>query len=226
MASRWAAILSFLSWIASKFTASILASDSLNDQKGKLMKELYTSRLHLRPFSTNDAADFHRVIYSDPDVCHFFCGSTKTLDEVRERIAYRIFQLSAGDLGALAVVRSSDNALMGLVALQLYVASWIRWEDAPNELTNRVEVELSYALGRPFWRQGYAAEACRAVIDYAFTELGLARLAYAVDRQNAPSIALMRHLGFCLGTNLHPNVDSNGADSVVGVLVNPLGQAQ
>lgn len=141
---------------------------------------------------------------------------------MRERVAYRIFQLSESDLGFLAVVRSSDAAFLGLVALQFFVASWIVWEDAPNELTNRIEVELSYALGRDYWRQGYAAEACRAVVDYAFTDLRLPRLAYAVDGQNTPSVALMRHLGFRLGKNLH----SDGAGEVVGVLTNPLLQSQ
>lgn len=185
------------------------------------MKELITSRLHLRPFAPDDAIDLHRVVYADPDVCHFFCGSTKTLDEVRERIAYRIFQLSDSDLGFLAVVRRRDAALLGVVALQPYVASWITWQDAPDELTNRLEVELSYALGREYWRQGYAAEACAAVIDYAFSELRLPRIAYAVDGRNTPSIALMRHLGFHLGSNLH----ADDAGGVVGVLRNPLTHA-
>ena len=88
------------------------------------VKELTTARLHLRPFAVGDADELYRVVYSDPDVCHFFCGSTKTLDDVRERLAYRVFQLTDSDLGFLAVVRTSDAVLLGLVALQFYVASW------------------------------------------------------------------------------------------------------
>jgi len=115
------------------------------------------------------------------------------------------------------VVRKADAALIGLVALQFYLASWIRWEDAPAEPTARVEIELSYALGRDFWRQGYATEACRAVIDYAFSELRLPQIAYSVDGENAASIAVMRSLGFRLSANQHPE----HANDVVGVLRNP-----
>ena len=181
------------------------------------MKALETPRLHLRPVTPDDAGELHQAVYSDPEVCRFFCGQTRTLEEVRERMVYRSFQARDSALGFLAITRKSDAALIGLVALQFYLASWIRWEDAPDEPTARVEVELSYALGRPFWRQGYAVEACRAVIDYAWTDLRLARIAYSVDGENAASLALMRALGFRLGANRHPAHRSD----VVAVLRNP-----
>ena len=182
------------------------------------MKSLETERLLLRPFTIDDAEDLHRVVYSDPEVCHFFCGKTRPLEAVRERVAYRAFEAADSDWGFLGVVRKSDQALMGLIALQCCVTSYIRWEDAPEEPTNRVEIELSYALGRDYWRQGYATEAGRAMLAYAFNDLKLPRIAYAVDGKNEPSIALMRTLGFTLSKNHHPNYP----DSVVGVLVNPL----
>ena len=182
------------------------------------MKALETTRLHLRPLTVDDTAAVYQAVYSDPEVCRFFCGRTRTLEDVRERMVYRSFQARDSALGFLAITRKSDAALIGLVALQFYLASWIRWEDAPDEPTARVEVELSYALGRPFWRQGYAAEACRALIDYARTDLRLPRIAYSVDGENVGSIAVMRSLGFRLSANQHPEHRSD----VVGVLRNPI----
>jgi len=90
------------------------------------------------------------------------------------------------------------------------------WEDAPDSPYNNLEVELSYAFGRAYHRRGYAAEACRALIDYAFRELKIPRIAYGVDGDNVPSWSLMKSLGFRLGKNLHPD-ESN---EVVGILDN------
>jgi RimJ/RimL family protein N-acetyltransferase len=184
------------------------------------MRTLETERLLLRPFTLDNVAEIHRQVYSDPIVCEHYCGKTRALEETRQWIAYRIWQLKDSQLGFLAVERKADRELLGLVALQHYVASWIVWEDAPSLPFATLEVELTYALGRAHWKQGYATEACRALIDYAFRELRIPRLAYAVSGANPNSYNLMRRLGFRLGKNLHP--DAVGKDDVVGVLENTL----
>ena len=87
--------------------------------------------------------------------------------------------------GTLAVVKKAGNVLLGYVGLQLYVL--------PREPYTTPEVELYYKLGRDFWGQGYAKEACLATIAYAFTEMRLRRI--VTDRQNEPSIKLLQRLG-------------------------------
>ncbi len=180
------------------------------------MKTLETERLLLRPFTPEDEA-IHQAVFSDPEVCHFYCRDTKTIEEVREWLVYRQRQAAQEDMGFLAVVRRDDQALLGLVALQPYVNSWIVFEDSSASPHHSLEVELSYAFGRTYQRQGYAAEACRALIDYAFRELKLPRIAYGVDGDNVASWRLMKHLGFRLGKDPHP--DGNG---VTGVLENTM----
>jgi len=179
------------------------------------MHSFETSRLLLRRFTSADEA-IHEVVFSDPDVCRFYCGRTRTLEEVREWLVYRAWQGRDEDLGFWAVIRRDDERLLGLVALQAYVPHWIVWPDDPDASMNRLEVELSYALGRPFQREGYATEACGALVRHAFETLRIPRLAYGVDGANERSVALMRRLGFTLGRNLHPD----GAGDVTGVLVN------
>lgn len=179
------------------------------------MKPLETDRLLLRPFTPEDEA-IHQAVFSDPEVCHFYCRDTKTIEEVRVWLAYRQRQAAGEDFGFLAVVRRDDQVLLGLVALQPYVNSWIVFEDAPASPYHRLEVELSYAFGRAYQRQGYATEACRAVIAYAFRELKLPRIAYAVDGDNIASWSLMKRLGFRLGKDLHTD-DGTG---VIGILEN------
>jgi aminoglycoside 6'-N-acetyltransferase len=56
---------------------------------------------------------------------------------------------------------------------------------------------IGFSLDPRFWRQGYAAEAVRAVLAYYF-ELGIASVWASTDPQNEPSMALLRKLGFSL----------------------------
>jgi RimJ/RimL family protein N-acetyltransferase len=46
--------------------------------------------------------------------------------------------------------------------------------------------ELGYWIGVPFWGRGYATEAARAVVEYAFSEQGLNRV-FAVHFTNNPA---------------------------------------
>jgi [ribosomal protein S5]-alanine N-acetyltransferase len=179
------------------------------------LPRLETDRLLLRPFTRHDEA-IHRLIYADPVVARRFGGTTRTLEEVREWLIHRAWQAAEDDLGFWAVVRTADDNLLGLVALQPYVPWWIVWEHDPQARHHRLEVELSYALGRAYWGHGYATEAGRALIGYAFDRLRLPRIAYGVDGGNLRSVNLMRRLGFRLERNLHPD----GAGAVVGILDN------
>jgi RimJ/RimL family protein N-acetyltransferase len=63
--------------------------------------------------------------------------------------------------------------------------------------------ELGYWVGRPYQRNGYAEEAARAVLRFAFTELGEARVLVSALPDNAPSLHLIAKLGF-RSIGLHP----------------------
>jgi len=56
--------------------------------------------------------------------------------------------------------------------------------------------EIGYWLGVPFWGQGYATEAARAVIDYAFEEFGSAELRAGARVVNTASRRVLEKCGF------------------------------
>lgn len=58
------------------------------------------------------------------------------------------------------------------------------------------EVNLGYWIGRPFWGQGYATEAARALLSLART-LGHERLVASHFVDNPASGRVLRKLGFC-----------------------------
>jgi RimJ/RimL family protein N-acetyltransferase len=55
--------------------------------------------------------------------------------------------------------------------------------------------EIGYWIGVPYWNNGYATEAARAVIDYGFARLGLQRIFALYFKRNPASGRVMRKLG-------------------------------
>ncbi len=150
---------------------------------------LTTSRLLLRTLSMDDVDDAAQL-YAHPDVWEFDPGHEPSRTEIETMLQYRIWQQERNGFGALAVESRENGAFLGQCGLQTYV-----WEQLP---VSSVEMELFYKLGRPFWGHGYAAEACAAVLDFAFGQLKLPRIVSWTNRENARSTALMRRLGMDL----------------------------
>jgi RimJ/RimL family protein N-acetyltransferase len=170
------------------------------------MVPMNTNRLHIRPFELDDRVALYRTIFTDPDVCRFYCGKTKSRGEANEWLTYRVRQSEYG-YGWMAVVRQSDHILLGFVALQPYLAAVQLEVHTGTPPHMRFEVELSFAFGRAHWGQGYAYEACQALIEYAFKAVKLPRLVDRIDRRDARSIRLVERLGFRERTNYHPGWD-------------------
>ncbi len=82
------------------------------------------------------------------------------------------------------IFRDSDNRLIGacnITQVQQYPAN---------------SAHLGYWIGEDYSRQGYARAAVRAAIRYCFDNLGLHRINAAVQENNAPSVNLLKAVGF------------------------------
>src|SRR4051794_19100018 len=180
------------------------------------MDPIETQRLFLRHFEPRDVEDIYRAVYSDPEVCRYYCGETKDRSAMPEWIIYRSHQSRGNDFGLLAVELKSERRVIGLCGLQAYVADWLRLGSEADRLDHPLEVELTYAFERRSWGQGYATEACRALIDFAFSELKLRRLVTGCDPKNEPAMRLQTRLGMRLQRNMLQKFCD-----MVGVLDNP-----
>ena len=70
--------------------------------------------------------------------------------------------------------------------------------------------EMGWIFNRSFWRQGYAYESCRTVLDYAFQEL-LAHKVFAEAIDAEKSVGLMKKLGMRLeGIQRSQTKDNDG----------------
>ncbi len=60
----------------------------------------------------------------------------------------------------------------------------------------RGEAEVGYWIGRPYWGRGYASEAVRQIVAFAFEERGLRRLYAHVLAHNPASGRVLEKCGF------------------------------
>jgi ribosomal-protein-alanine N-acetyltransferase len=173
-----------------------------------------TEHLLLRPFRKDDLDDIYEQVYSDPIVCRYYCGSTRTKAKTRAWLHFRMTEAEYSDFYAWAVVLRGSGRVIGLVRLGPYVNTFDRQPENTDSPFNEVEVELSFAFGQRYWGLGYAIEACRVVIDYVFNDLRLPRLVGGVQAKNLRSARFHEKLGYRVAKGL---VD----EDLVAVLVNP-----
>jgi RimJ/RimL family protein N-acetyltransferase len=143
-----------------------------------------TARLRLRPLTTDDIPDL-LAYRGDPEVCRYLPFEPMTRDLLASRIA--------GDLGrseisgegqamTLGAERISDGRVIGDVVLFFHSA-------------RHAGGEIGYAFHPDVAGQGFAAEACTAVLDLAYEELGLHRMVANMHARNHASMRLAVRLG-------------------------------
>ena len=144
---------------------------------------LDTEHLRLRPLAAADVPALHAV-FGDAEVCRYWsrpalpdlAAAHALLDEITHGFATRtLFQWGIAE-------RTTDR-VVGTCTLAEISAEHRR-------------AALGYALGRPAWGHGYAAEALPALVRFAFGALDLRRLEADVDPRNARSIRALERLGF------------------------------
>jgi len=172
---------------------------------------LTTPRILLRPFSMDDVDEAYEVLEGHPDVWGIDPGYQRTREQRARRIQLYTLTNDEGGLGNLACIHRESGKLMGYAGLQYYLL--------PGHPYNTPEVDLFYKLGRDWWGQGYATEACTVMIDFAFNTLHLGRITNTVMAENSQSISLMQRLGF----DIQP-APPTWEGWLLGVLDNP-GQA-
>lgn len=146
---------------------------------------LVTERLLLRHFLEADLDAFH-AYRADPEVAKYQGWQTPYLREVAADFIADMKDAIPGEEGRWfqsAIQRRSDYTLLGDVAF------------CPLRGNPR-QAFLGFTLARPYWGQGYASEATRAVLDFLFGELDMHRIVAYCDVVNANSYHLLERLGF------------------------------
>jgi RimJ/RimL family protein N-acetyltransferase len=147
---------------------------------------LVTQRLRLRDWRDDDLPAF-RALNADPEVMRHLPGPLDAA--ASDALAARAREaLARQGWGSWAVELPGEVSFIGMVGLGhvRFVAPF-----APA-------IEVGWRLARTCWGRGYATEAARVVIDFAFTNLAVSELVSFTVPGNAASRRVMEKLGFRL----------------------------
>jgi RimJ/RimL family protein N-acetyltransferase len=183
------------------------------------MKVLETDRLVIRPFALNDAAEFRRLLNEAFGQDSYGPGETTRVLLEYNVIADKAHQaLHQTPYGDRAIVLKDDGILIGAVGFAPCLAPFGRLRSFGGTPHRTPQVGLFWALFPAYWGKGYATEAARTMVSYAFDELELERIVATTENDNVRSMAVMKRLGMTIGRN--PSDEPHWFQTV-GVLVNP-----
>lgn len=146
------------------------------------MKTLETDRLIIRKLDLGDAA-FMLDLLNQPSF-HQFIGDrgVRTLEQACTYIEERaLAAYEKNGFGPFAVERKADGRVIGIVSLL--------------DRAELDDVDVGFAFLPDSWRQGFASEATSAVMDFAFSDLGLRRIIAITQPDNTGSIKTLEKLG-------------------------------
>ncbi len=120
-------------------------------------------------------------MYSDEAFVHYLSGKPLSKEQVWDNMAIILGHWHLLGYGIWALERLEDGELVGRAGL-LNLPGW-------------PDVEVCWALAPKFWGKGYATEAAKACVDWAFAEAGFPRLISLVHPKNKASEAVALRLG-------------------------------
>jgi ribosomal-protein-alanine N-acetyltransferase len=154
-------------------------------------------RVVLREFRMSDVDDALQVV-GDDTVTRSLSFDSRDRDATRAMLA-----------GAIERAQSTPRT-------EYYLAATLPGDDRAIGfgrlgLSGVQAAKLGGAIRASEWREGYATETARLLIDFAFGPLGLHRVSAAIGPDNNASIAVVKRLGFTYEGRLRDHVFTNGA---------------
>ena len=178
------------------------------------MPPLETERLMIRPFTMDDLDVVHRLLDVDLRDADFGTEGAVSRDERERWLRWTVMnyeelaKLYQPPYGDRAVTLKQTGQVIGACGYVPCLAPFgqlpsLRAGSVDNDFEGLLSPEfgLFYAFSPVFQRQGYATEAARALIDYAFGQLNLRRVVAMTTYDNVASMGVMRKLGMRIEKN-------------------------
>lgn len=143
---------------------------------------IITDRLLIRTLQMKDKEDFFQY-RSMPEIYQYQSWRPKHIKEIEEFI-----------IKNNAVCLNSQNTWLQL-AVCLKEGQMIG-DIGIHFLEDDYQIEIGYTLSPEYQGNGYALEAVKAVMNFAFTDLKKHRIIASVDPDNIQSIKLLERIGF------------------------------
>ena len=154
-----------------KYVRSCMAADTME-----------TDRLLLRPWRESDAEQLYELA-SDPEI------GPRAGWEPHEDAGQSLFVIRnvLSKPGTFAMVEKGTERIIGCISFMT------------SETTfplDEADAEIGFWIGRRYWNMGFATEASRRILDYAFLDQGCERVWCACLESNVACIRVQEKLGF------------------------------
>ena len=152
-----------------------------------------TERLILRPMLASDAPDLLEY-QSNPDIVRYIPWPEGTAETVQKHIDRTLTQ---------SVDAPSEDGQYLVLVWALKATGKVIGQSNLNMLSQEHKcAEIGWVTHQDFQRQGYAREASRAILEYAFKQLDFHRVIASIDTRVPESAAVARSLGMRLEAEL------------------------
>lgn len=148
------------------------------------MIHIETERFIIRRFQKKDAKDLHEYL-SNEEVIRFEPHKPFTLEQAEEEAIRR-----SKDENFYAIVLKSGKLIGNVYLAKGEMDTW----------------ELGYVFNNKYWKQGYAYESCRQLLQYIFEKQDARRVIALCDPENENSWRLLEHLEFRREGHLLKNI--------------------
>lgn len=143
--------------------------------------KLYTKYLKMRKPEKEDATTIYELYSQDEEVTRFLTWQPhRSIKETRKFLTRCEKSWKEGIAFPWAIIRKTDNQLLGMIEIISVDHSGI---------------SIGYVLARPFWGNGYMAEALKSVIDWALKQKDIYRVWSVCDVENLASARVMEKAG-------------------------------
>lgn len=161
----------------------------------KTKVELKTKRLTLRPIQIGDEKQVHEYA-GDKEITMMFWLPNDTFEETADFVKRNAKEWDSPDQTNFEFVIVYDGKIIGGCDCDL------------GHSDDHSYATLGWIVNKKYRGRGFASEAASAVVDFAFTKLGVKKVCAQCDCKNAASFAVMKKIGMKLvndkGTRTYP----------------------
>lgn len=165
------------------------------------MKILETQRLYLRELTIADKQELMKVL-SDPESMEFYPHPFSEA-EVERWIRWNIENYKRYNHGLWAVIRKEGDLFIGDCGITM------------QDIGGETVPEIGFHIIKDYWNKGYATEAARACMDYAFKFLYYPKVFSYTTVRNVPSQKVAKKIGM----QIYKHFEKNGEEHIVQVAI-------
>ena len=161
-----------------------------------------TSWLHLRPPVMDDATAIFAQYAQDPEVTKYLeWRPHQNIETTRDFLRRCLIVWEQGTAFPWVITRKNDQQLLGMIEMRI----------------NQYRADLGYLVARPYWGQGIATEAAKALVGWALAQPSIYRVWAVCDVENKASARVlekvgMQREGLLRRWIMHPNTSDTPRD--------------